>query len=135
MHHDNASPHTSDFTMERLKKWKMELLEHPPNSPDLAPCDFSIFPKLKAKLRGRHFKTLQLLKDEARDILMNFPVSVFDDAMHEMVLRWQKCEAVNGHYFEGDGVEIDPLFKKNAGDDSQEDSDSSSSDDDHTPQD
>ena len=50
LHQDNASPHTSDFTMGRMKKWGFNLLEHPPNSPDMAPCDFSIFPKMKARM-------------------------------------------------------------------------------------
>ena len=30
-------------------------LEHPPYSPDLVPCDFYLFPKLKEYLSGRHF--------------------------------------------------------------------------------
>ncbi len=133
LHHDNASPHTSDFTMERINKWNIQVLEHPPNSPDMAPCDFSLFPKLKERLRGIRFHNLQKLKDEARDTLMSFPTSVFDDAIHEMVLRWQKCEAVNGEYFEGDGVQIDPLFEKTSGETSDEESESSSAESDSDP--
>ncbi len=125
LHHDNASPHMSDFTMERIHKWNIKILEHPANSPDLAPCDFSIFPKLKAKLRGVRFQNLQSLKDQAKETLMSFDKSVFDDAIYEMVLRWQKCEVVNGDYFEGDGVQIDPLFEKTSGDMSEEEGDDS----------
>ncbi len=131
LHHDNASPHTSDYTMKFIKKWNFNLLEHPPNSPDLAPCDFAIFPLLKSRLRSIHFQNLQKLKDEARDTLMSLPKSVFDDALHDMVLRWQKCEAVNGVYFEGDGVQIDPLFAKDAQDSSDDASESTSSDEDN----
>jgi histone-lysine N-methyltransferase SETMAR len=32
-----------------------ELLEHPPYSPDLAPSDFLLFPKLKLFLAGQQF--------------------------------------------------------------------------------
>ncbi len=127
LHHDNASPHTSDFTMERIKKWNIQVLEHPPNSPDMAPCDFSIFPKLKSRLQGIRFQNLQKLKDQAKETLMTFPTSVFDNAIHKMVLRWQKCEAVNGEYFEGDGVQIDPLFAKSSGISTDEETDESSS--------
>ncbi len=130
LHHDNASPHGSDFTTCKMRKWGFNLLEHPPNSPDMAPCDFSIFPKMKAKMRGIHYPNVQTLKEETRNILMAFPKSVFDDALHEMVLRWQKCEAVNGEYFEGNGVQIDPLFAKGPADDSDEDSDISQADQD-----
>ena len=32
-----------------------ELLDHPPYSPDLAPSDYRLFPKLKEHLRGKKF--------------------------------------------------------------------------------
>ncbi len=51
LHHDNASPHTAFDTVKKLKQWKIRTLEHPPYSPDLAPCDFALFPKLKAQIR------------------------------------------------------------------------------------
>jgi hypothetical protein len=35
----------------------MVIVPHPPYSPDLAPCDFALFPKLKMKLKGRRFQT------------------------------------------------------------------------------
>jgi transposase len=34
-----------------------QLLPYPPYSPDLAPSDFVLFPKLKSELRGHHFRT------------------------------------------------------------------------------
>jgi len=34
-------------------------LPHPPYSPDLAPCDFFLFPKLKTHLKGYHFGTVE----------------------------------------------------------------------------
>jgi hypothetical protein len=34
----------------------MVIVSHPPYSPDLAPCDFALFPKLKMKLKGRRFE-------------------------------------------------------------------------------
>ncbi|XP_068082266.1 uncharacterized protein [Anabrus simplex] len=33
----------------------LTVLDHPPYSPDLAPCDFALFPEVKMKLRGRRF--------------------------------------------------------------------------------
>ncbi len=44
LHHDNASPHTSFDTTKKLQKWGLKILPHPPNSPDMAPCDW-IFPE------------------------------------------------------------------------------------------
>jgi hypothetical protein len=31
----------------------MVIVPHPPCSPDLAPCDFALFPEFKMKLNGR----------------------------------------------------------------------------------
>jgi histone-lysine N-methyltransferase SETMAR len=41
--------------MGKLRNLHYELLEHPPYSPDLAPSDFCLFPKLKLFLAGRCF--------------------------------------------------------------------------------
>ncbi len=123
LHHDNASPHTALPTVQKMDKWGLKTLPHPPYSPDLAPCDFSIFPKFKEHLRGRTFQNLAQLQQESRKILLSMPTEVFSNAIHDMVLRWQKCVSVNGEYFEGDSVSVDPLFEQISGSE-----DSSSSD-------
>jgi [histone H3]-lysine36 N-dimethyltransferase SETMAR len=41
--------------MAKIKELRLELLPHPPYSPDLAPSDFFLFPKLKEKLAGQRF--------------------------------------------------------------------------------
>ena len=35
---------------------KWEVLQHPPYSPDLSPCDYHVFGTLKKSLKGRRFK-------------------------------------------------------------------------------
>ncbi|KAI6655728.1 Transposase [Oopsacas minuta] len=59
---DNASSHTAKLTKNFLDVEGLELLPHPPYSPDLASCDFWLFPKLKIYLQGKDFNTLQALK-------------------------------------------------------------------------
>ena len=44
LHHDNAPAHRADTTNEFLVKHNIPSLPHPPYSPDLAPCDFFLFP-------------------------------------------------------------------------------------------
>ncbi|KAK3747325.1 hypothetical protein RRG08_055165 [Elysia crispata] len=56
-HHDNAPVHTARAVTDVLAGYKWELLEHPHYSPDLAPCDFHLFPKMKEHLRGQRFET------------------------------------------------------------------------------
>ena len=51
LHHDNASAHTAAKTLDFLAEDSVQLVSHPPYSPDLAPCDFFLFPTLKENIR------------------------------------------------------------------------------------
>ena len=44
--HDNAPAHKSTTLQEYLKESMLDVLDHPPYSPDLSPCDFWLFPRL-----------------------------------------------------------------------------------------
>ena len=44
LHHDNAPAHNALGIREFLAKNNIAVLEQPPYSPDLAPCDFFLFP-------------------------------------------------------------------------------------------
>ena len=48
--HDNAPAHKSATVQEYQKESGLDVLDHPPYSPDLSPCDFWLFPKLKEML-------------------------------------------------------------------------------------
>jgi hypothetical protein len=50
--------HTSRKTTEFVTNNNMVIFPHPPYSPDLAPCDFALLPKLKMKLKVRCFETV-----------------------------------------------------------------------------
>jgi hypothetical protein len=47
----------------------MTVMPHPPYSPDLAPSDFFLFPKLKMMLKGRRFQTVEEIQRELKAIL------------------------------------------------------------------
>ena len=47
LYHDNASSHKSVVVKIFLASKKVKVLNHPPYSPDLSPCDFVLFPRLK----------------------------------------------------------------------------------------
>jgi len=55
LYHDNASAHDVLKVHEFLAKNSITKMDHPPYSPDLAPCDFWLFPKLKNALKGQRF--------------------------------------------------------------------------------
>jgi hypothetical protein len=50
-----TNPHTANRTRELLRHYNWEVLDHPPDSPDLAPSDFYLFGLLKKHLGGRRF--------------------------------------------------------------------------------
>ena len=53
--HDNASSHKCEVVKSFLASEKVKVLNHPPYSPDLSPCDFFLFPRLKKKLSGNKY--------------------------------------------------------------------------------
>jgi histone-lysine N-methyltransferase SETMAR len=52
LHHNNAPANTSLKTTDSVTNSNMVIVPHPPYSPYLAHCDFTLFPKLKMKLKG-----------------------------------------------------------------------------------
>jgi len=53
LHHDNAPAHSTALVQAFfLAKHDITPACQPPYSPDLAPCDFWLFPKLKSPLKG-----------------------------------------------------------------------------------
>ena len=55
LHHDNASAYTAAATLDFLQENQVQLVTHPPYSPDLAPCDFFLFPLVKIELKRKAF--------------------------------------------------------------------------------
>jgi hypothetical protein len=64
----------------------MTVILHPPYSPDLAPCDFSLFPRLKIKLKGCHFDTTEVIEGESQAVLNTLRGHNFQDTF----TKWQK---------------------------------------------
>jgi histone-lysine N-methyltransferase SETMAR len=67
--HDNARPHAAARMQAMLQEFGWEVFEHPAYSPDLAPSDFHLFPKLKEFLGGRRFKSDEEVKDAIKEWL------------------------------------------------------------------
>ncbi len=109
LHQDNASPHVSAPTLAFIGSNNIKLLPHPQYSPDLAQCDFFIFPYLKKQLRSHRFPNLDALKVEIKRVLTNMSEDLFEMAIRNLAVWWKKCEAAEGHYFEGCKLEIDDI--------------------------
>jgi hypothetical protein len=62
------------------------IVPNPPYSPDLAPCDFALFPKLKMNLKGRHFETVSDIQRESQAVLD----SIKENEFHGAFEAWKK---------------------------------------------
>ena len=61
-HHDNAPSHSSPIVTEFLAKHETKVIAQVLHSPDLAPCVFFLFPKLKYPLRGTRHEFSEAIK-------------------------------------------------------------------------
>ena len=80
---------------------KMEVLNHPPYSPDLSPCDFFLFPKLKKMLSGNKYTSRSSLGSAIYQCLQQIPKQDYLSAFRDWAKVLQKCVSVKGEYFEG----------------------------------
>ena len=66
--HDNARPHTAPQTQALLREqFLWDIFKHSLNSPDLAPSNFFLFPKMKSEhLADNRFANNEDLKDAGR---------------------------------------------------------------------
>ena len=57
-------------TQSFLAKYQITQVAQPPYSPDLVPCDFWLFPKLKSPLEGKRFQTVSEIQENTTGQLM-----------------------------------------------------------------
>ena len=103
IHRDNVPAHRSFKLSQFLAKNNMTVIPHPPYSPDLAPCDFFLFPKLKLRMKGRTFDTIEEIQEESQRVLDTIPKRDFQECFQAWQKRWDRCIHAKGEYFEGDG--------------------------------
>jgi hypothetical protein len=69
----------------------MVIVPHPPYSPDLAPCDFALFPKLKMKLKGQRLETVSDNQRESQAVLDSIKENDFPGAFEALKKRSDRC--------------------------------------------
>ena len=73
----------------------IKTVRHPPYRPDLAPCDFWLFPKL----RGCYYETIEEMKEAVTKVIDTLTQEDIDGALQKLLERYNMCIA---DYFEGD---------------------------------
>jgi len=71
LRHDNAPARLSLAVRQFLTSRNIRVNPCPPlpNSPDLAPCDFFLFSKMKLRLKGRRFDTTEEIHAETQEVI------------------------------------------------------------------
>ena len=75
----------------------IKTVPQPPYSPDLAPCDFCLFPKL----RGCRYERIEEMKETVTKVIDTLTQEHFHGAFHKLLERYNKCIAAGGDDFEG----------------------------------
>ena len=89
------------WTFLLLFSEKVKVLNHPPYSPDLSPCDFFLFTRLKSMLSGNKYTSRSSLGSAIYQFLQQIPKEDYLSAFRDWLKRLQKCVSVKGEYFEG----------------------------------
>lgn len=99
LHWDNAPVHTAAVVQNWLAARGVQVLPHPPYSPDLAPADFFLFPKLKKELAGRRL-TAKTFKKEWDGAARTIAPTAYAAAFRKWMDRCNKCIDIGGDYVE-----------------------------------
>ncbi len=67
--HDNARPHVARVTQTKLNNLGIEVLPHPPYSPDLSPTNFHFFKHLDNFTMNRQFQNHAYVEEAFKEFI------------------------------------------------------------------
>ena len=76
----------------------IKTVPHPPYSPNLTPCDFWLF----SKLRGCRDETIEEMEEAVTKVIDTLSQEDFHGTFKKLLERYNKCIEPGGNYFEGD---------------------------------
>jgi len=98
--HGNAPVHRAVAVQEFLTRKQVCVLHHPPYSPDLSPCDYFLFLKLKLPLKWRLFEDVQDIQAAVTSILRAIQQEDVLRSFQSLLDRVTRCIGADGMYFE-----------------------------------
>jgi len=69
LHHDTAPAHTSLVVRQFLTYKNITVIPHLLYSPELAPCEVFLFPKMKLRLKRRRFDTTEEIHAKTQEVI------------------------------------------------------------------
>ena len=98
IHMDNAKPHRSFKTTEKMKQLHLNVLPQPPYSPDISPNDFFLYGYVKEKLKGKIHNTPEELLNSIIEIVQNIEKSVWIKVYKNWITRLRRVINNEGDY-------------------------------------
>ena len=96
--HDNAPVHRAVAVQEFLALKQVCVLNHPPSSPDLSPCDYFLFPKLKLPLKGHLFEDVQDIQGAVTSTVRAIPQEEMQWSFQSLLDHATRCIDAEGMY-------------------------------------
>jgi len=69
----------------------MTVIPHPPYSPDFAPCNIFLFPRMKCQMKGKHFADVREVKKKTLEVLNNISTEEFQKCFQQWEKHRYKC--------------------------------------------
>lgn len=98
LHFDNATCHKSQTTQNKIASCGIKTIHHPPYSPDLSPCDFWLFGRLKEFLKGNRFQTEKELFDKVQEFLNSIDKNEIKKVYNDWIKRLHRVIETHGEY-------------------------------------
>jgi histone-lysine N-methyltransferase SETMAR len=86
------------MTQQKIKDLNLEISDHPPYSPDLAPYDYHLFRSLQNHLNNKKFERFEEVNDAILAYFESKPRNFFKAGIEKLVTRWETVIASSGNY-------------------------------------
>lgn len=97
LHHDIARLHRSKKTRDQIDRVNFKIVPRPPNSTNLAPNDFHLFPILKESILGIKFDSdEEEVQFAVLTWLRNQSKEFYNIGFHTWIHRLETCISING---------------------------------------
>ena len=97
-HQDNARPHVSLITRQKLLQLGWGVLIHLPCSPDITTSDFHLFWSLQISLKGKNVNSLEDCKRHLEQFFAQKNKTFWEDRIMKLPEKWLKVVEQNSEY-------------------------------------
>ena len=78
------------MTRQKLQALGVEVLPHPPYSPDLAPTDYHLFRSLQNHLAGQRFHDREAFEKGIDEFIASKSPEFYESGISQLPMRWQE---------------------------------------------